>query len=101
MSTPIRALARDELILAAARLAGSNNELWRQFVAAMDDCLSVSAAELIQSGGPEIYNKQGRTQALHELVNTLHSCRENAEKIIATRQRQNASVQAQKATAQS
>ena len=99
MNQPVRAVARDELILAAARLATSNSELWRQFLASIDGLLSVTTAELVQAGA-DIHNKQGRTQALLELAATLASCRENAEKIVALRQKQSAQAAALSAQTQ-
>jgi hypothetical protein len=73
--------AEAKLILSAARIARSNPELWRQFVADFQQLSAVHVLNLVQSPLETLQTAQGRAQNSAQLHDLLLNCVASADKI--------------------
>lgn len=69
------------LILAAARLARTAPESWKQFLGALSDFSSQQITLCIQSPLEELPRTQGRAQATARLYGLMADCLASADKI--------------------
>jgi hypothetical protein len=73
--------AEAKLILSAARIARSNPELWRQFIADFQQLSAVHTINLVQSPLDTLQTAQGRAQLAAHLNDLLTNCVASADKI--------------------
>ena len=73
--------AESKLILSAARLARTNPELWRQFMADFQQLSAVHVINLVQSPLESLQTAQGRAQSSAHLHDLLSNCVASADKI--------------------
>lgn len=69
------------LILAAARLARTAPESWKQFLGALSDFSSQQITLCIQSSLEELPRSQGRAQATARLYGIMAECLASADKL--------------------
>lgn len=74
-------IARNDLSLKAAELAGHSPHGWGEFMDALRDYTEQAKNDCILSPADRLHFAQGRAQALLQLLTTLEKARETADRI--------------------